>query len=357
VNRFGRLPILLSAAASATALAVAAGAPAQASSSPWRLAFTRHYGGATTFSGYLTGVALSKHNAWAFGGRDLSNASPDTPRAEHWDGKHWRGSPLPGGMTSAIGAASAPSAGDIWAVTQLGGNVLHWNGASWSLADQIGGVGELTGVTAFSPTDVWVFGGPGANPGLGTWHFDGTAWTQAGGVAGTVEVASPVSPSLMWGIGAGSAPDQTIVRYKNGTWQQVTAGVPKNLGFQDILAAGRNNVWVTAARQSDSFKSRLVHYNGSVWQRFSLPWTVNVGRIASDGRGGFWMTGFGRSNQSWIIHRTPSGRWNRIRITAGSSASLFAPVLIPGTSSLWGMGMVQHTTHGDAAIWAHGKSA
>jgi len=58
--------------------------------------------------------------------------------------------------------------------------VLHWNGVRWTVPlrlKQSGYHADFTGVTALSPSNVWVFGGEQNGltdlVGFGTWHFNG----------------------------------------------------------------------------------------------------------------------------------------------------------------------------------------
>ncbi len=186
---------------------------------------------------YFAVTASGARNAWALGGTDLSGTGSGTPAAEHWQGGSWKASKLPGGLASAIDAASAPSASDVWAVSDQGGYILHFNGTSWSTsAKRFSGFGELTGVTAFSPSNVWVFGGPGAAPGFGTWHYKGRSWTKSPtATKDGIAYASALSPSNMWAIGAVSAGEDSVFRY-TGSWHQVTASALSGLQFHAILA-------------------------------------------------------------------------------------------------------------------------
>ena len=125
---------------------------------------------------------------------------PGTPRSSR------RAAPAPGrsaGPTRAAAASRSPCGGtadvaalaaagpagrlhrrreravsrDIWAVSYAGGYVVHWNGAGWRVAKCWRQHGVLSGVTALSPADVWVFGTTaGGFRGLGTWHFNGRTW-------------------------------------------------------------------------------------------------------------------------------------------------------------------------------------
>lgn len=94
-------------------------------------------------------------------------------------------------------------AGDVWALGPTG-YVLHFNGTSWRLAKRFRGgrLAELSDIVAFSPTNVWVFGGPGSRPGLGTFHFNGRSWARV--TAATklgIFTVSALSPRDMWATG------------------------------------------------------------------------------------------------------------------------------------------------------------
>jgi hypothetical protein len=329
-------------------------APAQAAVTGWRQFFRHHYGAPGNFSGYGAVVAPGKSDAWAFGGTALSGGTAPfgTPVAEHWNGRTWRGSPLPAGLHDSINAASASSASDIWAVTHFGGYVLHWNGARWSLAKRLPGAGQLTGVTALSASDVWVFGGGGFIGGLGTWHFNGRVWRQWTGNASGLENGSAVSASNIWALGGTLTPDSTIEHFNGRSWRPVTAKALSGLSFQSIRAFGRNDIWVSATVATSNLPAFLVHFNGTHWTRFVVPWKVDVSHIAADGHGGLWLNALGTTNnQAFVVHRTASGRWSRTAI------STFLPdlALIPGTASLWGVGLAAKGTGGDAVIWADGR--
>lgn len=356
MKRFRRVQIILGTTASATALALATGLPAQgATATGWRVVHRHHYGAATNFSAYLAGVATSRHNAWAFGGTNLSGATPGKPVAEHWDGKVWRGSDLPGGLTGNILAASASAASNVWAVTHLGGTILRWNGTRWSVAKHIPGDGQFSGVTAVSRTDVWVFGGPGETNGLGTWHFNGHTWTNVTGDADGLEVASAVSASNIWGIGSTTAPGNVIEHYTH-SWQPVTASALKNLLFRSILAESAKNAWASAIGFGDSFAPRMLHFNGSRWSRVPPPpWAVNPDVMVPDGRGGLWMSAQDISGHNWIIHRSAGGHWQRTAIAnPGLGVDL---ALIPGTQAVLAFGSIKSTSNSGAVVWGHGKSA
>jgi hypothetical protein len=220
------------AQATTTQATTAQAATTQAATTPgWRTFFRR---GSTNFSAFWAVTAINRHDAWAVGGGTA-------PFAEHWNGRNWRSSPLPGGLNSAVNAVSAPSANDVWTVSDQGGYILHFNGTRWAKATKrFSGFGELTGVTAFSPVNVWVFGGPRAAPGFGTWHYNGHFWKQdtAASKNGIVR-ASALSPSNMWAVGSSTSPLDSIVHY-TGTWRREKSAVLSGLQFDGILAVSNS---------------------------------------------------------------------------------------------------------------------
>jgi hypothetical protein len=343
------------AGVSAVALALGMALPAQAAATPgWRQVLSRHYGPAADYSAYGAVVAPSKNSAWVLGAEDVSGGNGTNQRsvAERWNGTKWGGVSLPAGVTGGIYAASAVSATDIWAVTFDNGYVLHWNGARWSVAKHLpAGFAELTGVTALSATNVWVFGGPGGQPGFGTWHFNGKTWQLQKGDAAGLENASALSASNIWAIGSASAPYDRVQHFNGKNWQTVSAKAFSGLQFERVLAFSAKNIWISAVSQGGTSPGWLVHFNGTQWSRFKVPWAVQPGGVVPDSRGGLWLTGYAiGSSSSYVIHRTASGAWSRSAVAFGLSGL----ALIPGTRSLWAVGDKMRTTGGDAVIWAYG---
>ena len=345
----------------AAALTAAAWLPgAAAASTGWQVAFQAHYGTPSLFNGLFSVAASGKANAWAVGGTDLSGGTSGAPLAEQWNGTSWQAATLPSGLTGSLEAVSAPAPNDAWAVSQLTGYALHWDGTSWSVArtwpeHQL--ATEITGVSAFSPADVWVFGGPGAFPGIGTWHLRGSTWHKVTGLAGAISTASAISRSDMWAIGADKvSPDDILLHYNGTTWQQLTSTALTGLQFESILAFSDTDVWVTAAPGGGP-KQQLLHFDGTQWSSvpITVPHSVQLVGIASDGTGGLWFSGFGTSPAAqWAVHRSAAGTWSSTMLAAGST--VFNLALIPGTKSLWGVGELAAAPGADAAIWGHGPA-
>jgi len=156
----------------------------------------------------------------------------------------------------------------------------------------------------------------------------------------------------MWATGTHASRFDSILHY-TGTWHHVTAAALHGLTFFNIMALAKNNVWAVAESGTSNVVSYLVHFNGNRWVRLKPPWTVYFSGMAPDGRGGIWLTGIDGSHASWVVHRSASGRWQRIHISR-SSAGMENLVKIPGTSSLWGIGSLPHGPGTDATVWALG---
>jgi len=297
-------------------------------------------------------------------GRDIIQASGSgRPVAEHWNGKAWSASALPSGLKGWIWAASAPSASEIWAVSEWNGYVLHWNGSRWSVARRwsqgSGYPSAFTGITAFSATNVWVFGGV-ANTltplvGFGTWHYNGKTWTKVTGQGRDIIQASAVSASDMWGIGGYLESVNQVSRYNGSTWQAVS--VPSYMfdGERYVFAQSKTSVWV-AGKDTTTGQPELMRWNGKSWTHVSTdaPAGSQLDAIAGDGRGGINIVASSTSStRGWILHRSSSGTWTRTELT--TDAEVDNLVLVPRTTSSWAAGTWYDGTHAKAAIWADGS--
>ena len=351
--------VLAAAPAAAAVLALAVALPGQAATTGWRSVLTHHDGVATNYSGYTAVAVPGPGDAWAFGSTNLAGApAPGVPVAEHWNGATWSGSPLPSGLHSEINTADVVSASSVWAVTETNGDILHWDGRRWSVAEQEPGSSGLlsTGITAVSDSDVWAFGCSGLGPGAGTWHFDGKTWTKVTGSAAGLVSASAVSATNIWAIGATSTgPCGDMLTHYNGTgWQPVTAPALNGLLFRGILALSGTNVWAIAGNASGG-QAQLVHFNGSTWTSVKAPYSgITLWFFAPDGHGGFWLDGSTGPSQTSVLHYSAGGQWSRTTLTSGSMGPI---ALVPGTTSLWGAGSVPTSTPAsNARIWEYGQA-
>jgi hypothetical protein len=340
--------------AAATAVTLCLALPASASRLPsWRLVFKHHYSGGGN-STYFAVAAAGRRAAFAVGSANNAGPIGGVPVTARWHDGRWNALAMPRGLTGILVAVSADSSTDAWTVSEQSGLVLHWHNGRWTVPHRFSESGslplQLTGVTAFSPTNVWVFGGSGADPGVGTWHLHGHVWTRVRGLGGNISFASALSARDMWAVGGINVGQDSIMHYIRGKWHHITSPALRGLQFNQILALTSNNVWTVASKGGAPGTMRLLQLRNGRWTPHALPAHYDPIDMVADGRGGLWFTAVHTSNgEIQFLHRSASGRWSVIHDPGVESLAL-----IQGTSSLWGAGATTHKTGFEAAIYAHG---
>ena len=357
----GLVPILALTTATIPAMARqaaagAAGASHHARSSgrvsrlPFRLVVSSHFGEPGNASGYSAIVVTGRRNAWVFGG--TNPGGPSTPVAERWNGAAMTRSVLPSGLTGFISEASAPSATDIWAASEYGGYVVHWNGSQWHLAMRWNG-GQITGLTAISADDVWVFGSVGGEA-TGTWHFNGQSWRRVAGAAGAIYRASAISRRNIWAVAAGPSAD-SVLHYDGSAWQPVdTNGVLANVAVSDILATSKRDVWVLGNEVSRSASWLvLAHWNGARWTRITTSVSAFAGRLSAGTHGTVLVTATpANAAATGLILEANATGWRRATvIRSGLGSGVSAVALVRGGRMLLASGGVLTRLGGNAVIW------
>jgi hypothetical protein len=123
------------------------------------------------------------------------------------------------------------------------------------------------------------------------------------------------------------------------------------------VALSSTDVWAIAGNGigGSGAKAQLVHFNGSQWTSVTVPYSdISLNYFAPDGQGGFWLDASDTTSKTWVLHYSAAGQWSRTTLTTGSMGPL---ALVPGTTSLWGVGSVPAATPaGDARVWAYGQA-
>jgi hypothetical protein len=329
--------------------------PAAADSSAFRMAVIHHYGLAANASGYSVILVTSSQQAWAFGG--TNPGGPSAPVATLWNGGSTATATLPAGLTSFISDASATSSSDVWAASQYGRYLLHFDGVRWRVSKRWQ-QGQVTGVTAVTPSDVWVFGtSADGTSDIGTWYYDGASWQRVLGLAGTIVRASAISASDIWAIAASPA-SYSVLSFDGTNWQQVPTGSALDgVHVRDILAISSSDVWVLGDKTDASGGVRLVllNWNGADWSSLVTPIKAWAGRLAAG------------PDRSVLVTATPAGASaNGLIVQASAvngrlvlsprswlSAGGISDVALAGDSrALWVSGAVLTRIGGDAVIWS-----
>jgi hypothetical protein len=321
-------------ATAAAAVATAAAGAVTASKPHWALKLAVQYLPHSNRSEYDV-VLLEAGVPWFFGGSDVGGHG--APEVEYINSRA-HSAALPAGLHSWIAAAASTSPDDIWAVTALGGAVLHWTGGpSWQLAKPGGWKSgtQFTGLVALSPRNVWLFGtGSGAHRGAGTWHWSGTGWTQLKGAAAVVYQASAAGPADLWAVGGIQGSMHTLLHFAGGTWQRVYPRSLTAFRYSRVLALGPANVWVAG---SVAGLPKVGHYDGHRWTVSAMPGTVTVTGMCRDGHGGLWVVGSSGS-PSVVWDRSTGGTWTAATVSPSGTDKVLACAWVPGTGAAWGAG-------------------
>ncbi len=211
----------------------------------------------------LSGVkTFSTTNAWAVGAHSTSAAPSTRTLVQRWNGTSWSvvPSPSPDPTRNFLSDVDGASAGDVWAVGNVGddgyggtvaGLVLHWDGSAWSRVDVPGTVSDgtftvptLQDVFALSANDVWIVGRAFSWIDLRVvpiaLHWDGQTWqrsamsTAPNDGQGFHGVAA-LSPTRVYAVGS------VVARWTGTTWvadSTVSGGL-----LSDAAPAGAATVW------------------------------------------------------------------------------------------------------------------
>ena len=246
-------------------------------------------------SGYneLYGVsAVASDDVWAVGYHNIANYGSEKTMALHWDGAAWTIVPtanLDQNANELLGVA-AVSSDDVWAVgfgastSNLVGRPLvqHWDGSSWSLVatpDTGSGFSSLTGITAISSTDVWAVGESGDHPLIE--HWDGSAWSIVTGASSGGELygVSAGGPDDVWAVGelVSGRHSTPLIEHWNGSAWSVVPSPRGRLPFtslSSVSAVAPGDAWAVGAtydKLTVTFRTFTVHWNGSRWAAVGSP--------------------------------------------------------------------------------------
>jgi hypothetical protein len=220
---------------------------------------------------FLEGVrVLSGTDAWAVGqfgdsetqapGHAGRRAPPYQTMILHWDGTSWQQVASPGVNFDGLGAVSALSSRDAWAV---GSVIAHWNGTRWTqVASFNPDVTSLSGVAASSADSAWTVGDTDNGTAEQTFieHWNGHRWTRVaspdpGGPARDNTLSAvTVTSGGAWAVGsyATAAGARTLILHWTGlAWTQVTSPSPgASSGLSAVRAQSAGGVWAVGGFSS-----------------------------------------------------------------------------------------------------------
>jgi hypothetical protein len=377
------------AAAAACSLALAGATAAQAAGTPgWRV--VEVYGSSAEYPSLQGDTATGPSDAWVAGTTGTSLV------IDQWNGTTWDSVPPPAGFTGLTnggvndGVIGDTSPTNVWTFPAVSGPkaittyALNWNGSTWTkyrLGGSKVGVGDDA---VFSPTDVWAFGQRenSCSSGLGfgppwTEQFNGTTWQQVS-MPGTALDVSAISANDMWAYGpnlnTACKNDQTYIamRWDGTSWQSVK--LPKLAPVNGhawypagMVAVSDSDVWISELVEGNpgtgtggANNVALLHWNGTTWTKVAENADIKFyPGLTPDGSGGFWLDGSNSVN-SFIVHYSSAGKWSKqvAPTEPGYADDAGSFVLIPGTTSVWGLGSLQPTSgsgSSESAILKYGN--
>ena len=317
-----RKSTLTLAAVAATGTLAAAGMASAARGSPaavkpplaaWHLAKTVP---GSNFPRFSAVTATSAGSAWAF---EAFGGAPIKPVAYQLTGSTWARQAFPGKRGEEVVAAASSSPTNVWAFTS-DHRALRFNGHGWSAMKTFSKA--IGSGLALSRSDVWVFGEPyEPGAGLGSWHFNGKAWTRSATGNGLLG-ASAVAPDDIWAFGF-----TKVANWNGHAWTatSVASVLPPDSQLCDshltgIWAQSARSVWAigTGGCQDQGGPFVLLHYNGTSWSRVAKINALGAPMaIVPDGMGGAWipvLTGF--PGDGSMEHLT-SGTLSPVRLPIG----------------------------------------
>ena len=197
----------------------------------------------------------------------------------HFDGASWQVMDVPEIYSRLYPQAiHAASPDDVW-IAGYGGNargeyigyIQHWNGASWvriSTPFDNQDPSRFLDVDGSGSNDIWVSGGDAEDILL---HWDGNAWTRAPGPGSSVARVLAMEPDNAWAVTNMS----DVVYYWNGDlWSEGGVldfpGSAVTISLRDLAKAGTCDAWIVGD-----------YYDGTAYQ----PWAARLipGEVSTGG--------------------------------------------------------------------------
>jgi hypothetical protein len=302
-------------------------------------------------------AAVSSTDVWVFNSSFKSQGRfEEKPMWAHWNGRSWTtGSLAIPALTASglidVAAAAAAGPDDIWVggvarsyyfSAQSSDNPFldFFNGRTWRVYPFPGTAGEITGISALSPADVWAVGG---------------------------------SPD-------GSSGDEVnlLLHWNGRSWQSIR--IPVSLrsavngpGFSDVVAESSDSAWVAGLMPWSGGSAYLIpglaHWDGTRWTVTTIPASVSSAalisggtplvRAVSDGGAGLWLAwqdidGSDRKSAPGQLWHYAHGRWTLAPepgIAAWDLVTALASV--PGTDKAWAAGYTLKTRPGSGLVFRY----
>jgi hypothetical protein len=244
-----------------------------------------------------------------------------------YDASIVRNSPI----NQAIQAVYINGPSDVWAVGG-GGNILHYDGAIWSVFATVG-ANDLQDVVMRSSNNGWAAGQYGM-----FFHYDGSGWAVADDVgSATFNAISFIDDSHAFAVGNNGA----IASYDGTAWNEIISPSAVNLNDVAMLPGNGWNAVGWAVGNS----GLILRYDGSWSGSNSIDTGTETWHAISmlPGGGDGWIVGSGGAIR----------RWNGVSwvpVTSPTTATLYDVQMISATNG-WAVGSNGTVIRWDGVSW------
>ena len=322
------------------------------------------------FNGYFwvpmyTQTSPTLLGVWGSGVNDVFAVGGDAGAGEihHFDGSTWSAMTVPAGVNTLRGvfgfsASEVYAVGDdavlhydgtawtalvpplanpwraVWGssptdlvIVGEGGQILQYDGASFTTASVGSATTTLQGVWGASTSGVWAVGTGGE-----IFHRSGTAWSQ---------MASPTTEDLtgVWGDGNGFyavGDSLTVLRLSNSQWQLLDLG--STYSFYGVHGAAGHGVLAVGV-SSRMFRSRRMY-----WEVNDDPLAATWLSTWGTGPDNYWVVGVDRT-----IRHFDGTTWTTQENTPGAAS--LQSIWGADANDIWAVGNAGTIYHYDGASW------
>jgi hypothetical protein len=348
------------AVAALGALTLMAGS-AQAGTASWRVVKTL---GPNRHNSRMVAVAATgPKDAWA-AGLFCEDCTHPQLGVQHFNGHAWHAQTLPSTIAAddyGVLSLSASSAHDVLMVTSTTPNTsvaVRYNGSHWTASVLPSWVVRLAGsglddnvAATFGPKNQWDFSLGALTLSNVAARYNGHTWRRAVLPYGPLNV-SVVSANDIWAVGIKNmalplTKEPTYLMHWNGrSWSSVRIPMPHAAIFAHFISGlvgmGPKDAWIglpTGGSVSD-LTGELLHWNGSRWSHVPVPsgvFNVPTGApVVQDGHGGLWMQ---QDLGLLYLYHYSGGHWTKQKMPGGRYMNLLGFSWVPGTSSVWAVGL------------------
>lgn len=353
-RRYLLLPIPAVAAVAIGAV-FASSAMAEAAALEWTLTKAPDLGAAYSLEGV---EAVAADDVWAVGQKPSGGSV-----ALHWDGKEWQDTSVPGASLSHVSSVADK---DVWAVGGKGDDnalTARWDGKAWQevptprpdIPD--GDSAYLYGVDGAATDDVWGVGTIHSPDTFGNTaylqHWDGSEWTLQdvplpdGAANSFLSSVAAFAADDVWAVGYSLDSAETmsplLLHWDGKEWSTREVSIPETI-INDITVTEDGRIWLAGSTSpgSDPFsgKPMLAVGDGKTWTNLDVPAKERLfDAVTPDGTGGVIAVGF---EDDAMVVRSDGTTVTRedFPVIDADFTGLSDVDLVPGTTTLWTVGMI-----------------